>query len=93
MVYCHIFGLGFDDMDSMYASPEDFRNMNHRDKVRGLHLLEYFVNRCHEIGVMDYPFSDCSHLFDIHNTHRNVLQHFISGEANISEATEVATFS
>ncbi|KAH9742254.1 Usp domain-containing protein [Citrus sinensis] len=41
----------FDDMDSIYASPEDFRRMQHRDKVRGLHLLEYFVNRCHEIGV------------------------------------------
>lgn len=38
-------------MDSIYASPEDFRRMQHRDKVRGLHLLEYFVNRCHEIGV------------------------------------------
>ncbi|KAM7506619.1 hypothetical protein LguiA_017072 [Lonicera macranthoides] len=42
---------GFDDMDSMYASPEDFKSMNHRDKIRGVHLLEYFVNRCHEIGI------------------------------------------
>ncbi|XP_061363211.1 universal stress protein A-like protein [Gastrolobium bilobum] len=42
---------GFDDMDSIYASPEDFENMKQRDKIRGLHLLEYFVNRCHEIGV------------------------------------------
>ncbi|KAJ0111432.1 hypothetical protein Patl1_02760 [Pistacia atlantica] len=42
---------GFDDMDSIYASPEDFRNMRHRDKVRGIHLLEYFVNKCHEIGI------------------------------------------
>ncbi|XP_044479053.1 universal stress protein A-like protein [Mangifera indica] len=42
---------GFDDMDSIYASPEDFRNMQHRDKVRGLHLLEYFVSRCYEIGI------------------------------------------
>lgn len=43
--------LGFDDMDSIYASPEDFRRVKRRDKIRGLHLLEYFVNRCHEIGV------------------------------------------
>ncbi|CAM8985073.1 hypothetical protein QQ045_008952 [Rhodiola kirilowii] len=42
---------GFDDMDSIYASPEDFRNMKNRDKKRGLELLEFFVNRCHEIGV------------------------------------------
>uniref|UniRef100_A0A7N0ZY44 UspA domain-containing protein n=1 Tax=Kalanchoe fedtschenkoi TaxID=63787 RepID=A0A7N0ZY44_KALFE len=42
---------GFDDMDSIYASPEDFRSMQDRDKKRGLHLLEFFVNRCHEIGV------------------------------------------
>ncbi|KAF3794654.1 Universal stress A-like protein [Nymphaea thermarum] len=42
---------GFDDMDSVYASPDDFRDIRHRDKVRGLHLLEYFVSRCHELGV------------------------------------------
>ncbi|XP_010243048.1 PREDICTED: universal stress protein A-like protein [Nelumbo nucifera] len=42
---------GFDDMDSIYASPEDFQAMKHRDKTRGLHLLEYFVKKCHEIGV------------------------------------------
>ncbi|KAM7267523.1 hypothetical protein ACFE04_009689 [Oxalis oulophora] len=42
---------GFDDMDSIYASPNDFKNMKRRDKLRGLHLLEYFVSRCHEIGV------------------------------------------
>ncbi|XP_057791766.1 universal stress protein A-like protein [Salvia miltiorrhiza] len=42
---------GFDDMDSIFASPEDFRTMKRRDKIRGLHLLEYFVNHCHEIGV------------------------------------------
>jgi len=46
------FSIGFDDMDSLYASPEDFKNMKHRDRTRGLHLLEYFVNRCHEIGVI-----------------------------------------
>ncbi|XP_011011827.1 PREDICTED: universal stress protein A-like protein isoform X4 [Populus euphratica] len=45
------FSIGFDDMDSLYASPEDFKNMKHRNRTRGLHLLEYFVNRCHEIGV------------------------------------------
>ncbi|XP_009759783.1 universal stress protein A-like protein [Nicotiana tabacum] len=42
---------GFEDMDSIFASPEDFKVLKHRDKIRGLHLLEYFVNRCHEIGV------------------------------------------
>ncbi|XP_039142816.1 universal stress protein A-like protein [Dioscorea cayenensis subsp. rotundata] len=42
---------GFDDMDSIYASPEDFKDMKRRDKIRGIHLLEYFVGRCHEIGI------------------------------------------
>ncbi|KAH7851553.1 hypothetical protein Vadar_013286 [Vaccinium darrowii] len=42
---------GFDDMDSIYASPDDFKKLNHKNKIKGLHLLEYFVNRCHEIGV------------------------------------------
>ncbi|KAI9176724.1 hypothetical protein LWI28_006408 [Acer negundo] len=42
---------GFDDMDSIFASPEDFKSVKQRDRIRGLHLLEYFVNRCHEIGV------------------------------------------
>ncbi|OAY64103.1 Universal stress protein A-like protein, partial [Ananas comosus] len=35
----------------IYASPDDFKRINHRDKIRGLHLLEYFVNRCHQIGL------------------------------------------
>ena len=43
---------GFNDMDSIYASPDDFKNMNQRDRIRGVHLLEYFINRCHEIGVV-----------------------------------------
>jgi len=38
-------------MDSIYASPEDFKNLMNRDRAKGLHLLEYFVTRCHEIGV------------------------------------------
>ncbi|ERN06679.1 hypothetical protein AMTRI_Chr01g112430 [Amborella trichopoda] len=42
---------GFDDMDSIYASPEDFRDMKHRDKIRGIHLLEYFVSQCHDLGI------------------------------------------
>ncbi|CAA3001147.1 universal stress A [Olea europaea subsp. europaea] len=42
---------GFDDMDSIFASPEDFASMKHRNKIRGLHLLEYFVKHCHDIGV------------------------------------------
>jgi hypothetical protein len=43
---------GFDDMDSIYASPEDFHQMKQRDRIRGLHLLEYFVNQCHQLGVI-----------------------------------------
>ena len=39
-------------MDSIYTSPEDFNRMKHRDRIRGIHLPEYFVNRCHEIGVI-----------------------------------------
>ncbi|XP_010550138.1 PREDICTED: universal stress protein A-like protein [Tarenaya hassleriana] len=42
---------GFDDMDSIYASPEDFRNLREQDRARGLSLLEFFVKKCHEIGV------------------------------------------
>ncbi|GAB4849210.1 hypothetical protein Ancab_004020 [Ancistrocladus abbreviatus] len=42
---------GFIDMDSIYASPDDFKDMKKREKKRGLHLLEYFVQRCHEMGV------------------------------------------
>ncbi|KAL0735882.1 hypothetical protein Bca4012_012092 [Brassica carinata] len=42
---------GFDDVDSIYASPDDFRHMRERNKAKGLHLLEFFVNKCHEIGV------------------------------------------
>ena len=44
---------GFDDMDSIYASPADFHQMKQRDKIRGLHLLEYFVNQCHQLGVIE----------------------------------------
>lgn len=55
MTVCHNFLLlGFDDMDSIYASPEDFKNLMNRDRAKGLHLLEYFVTRCHEIGVRLY---------------------------------------
>ncbi|GAB2278093.1 hypothetical protein Dimus_012790 [Dionaea muscipula] len=42
---------GFNDTDSIYASPKDFKNMSNREKKRGLHLLEYFVQQCYEIGV------------------------------------------
>ena len=47
--------LGFDDMDSIYASPEDFKNLERRDKARGLQLLEHFVKSCHEFGVLKLP--------------------------------------
>lgn len=50
--FFNVFWLGFDDMDSIYASPDDFKKLNRQNKIRGLHLLEYFVNRCHEIGVL-----------------------------------------
>ncbi|CAN0924496.1 Universal stress protein A-like protein [Linum grandiflorum] len=42
---------GFDDVDSIFASPDDFKQMARRDKARGVHLLEYFVDRCHELGI------------------------------------------
>ncbi|KAI3968011.1 hypothetical protein MKW92_014964 [Papaver armeniacum] len=42
---------GFDDMDSIFASPADFRAMKNRDRKRGLHLLEHFVERCHQLGI------------------------------------------
>ncbi|KAJ6792846.1 universal stress protein A-like protein isoform X1 [Iris pallida] len=41
---------GFDDMDSVYASPEDFKSAKHRDKVRGLHLLEYLLVAAMNMG-------------------------------------------
>nr|XP_043614232.1 universal stress protein A-like protein isoform X1 [Erigeron canadensis] len=41
----------FDDVDSIYASPEDFRDAKRKDKIEGTHLLEYFVKRSHDIGV------------------------------------------
>uniref|UniRef100_A0A165WR14 UspA domain-containing protein n=1 Tax=Daucus carota subsp. sativus TaxID=79200 RepID=A0A165WR14_DAUCS len=34
---------GFDEVDSIYASPEDFRRLKRRDRIRGHDLLEYFV--------------------------------------------------
>ncbi|KAI3890866.1 hypothetical protein MKX03_025883 [Papaver bracteatum] len=42
---------GFDDMDSIFASPADFQALKSRDRKRGLHLLEHFVERCHQIGA------------------------------------------
>lgn len=41
-------------MDSIYASPDDFRQLRERNKAKGLHLLEFFVKQCHEIGVKDF---------------------------------------
>ncbi|VAI60252.1 unnamed protein product [Triticum turgidum subsp. durum] len=38
-------------MDSIYASPTDFQSMKQRDRIRGIHLLEYFVNECHRLGI------------------------------------------
>ncbi|KAE8691638.1 Universal stress protein A-like protein [Hibiscus syriacus] len=39
------------DIGKIYTSPECFETMESRDHARGLHLLEYFVKRCKEIGV------------------------------------------
>eukprot|EP00268_Persea_americana_P053675 TRINITY_DN61001_c0_g1_i1.p1 TRINITY_DN61001_c0_g1~~TRINITY_DN61001_c0_g1_i1.p1 ORF type:complete len:196 (+),score=44.29 TRINITY_DN61001_c0_g1_i1:92-679(+) len=44
-------GAGFDGMDLIFASPEDFQDIQERDKKRGLHLLKHFVDCCHQIGV------------------------------------------
>ncbi|KAL5540615.1 hypothetical protein UlMin_043190 [Ulmus minor] len=41
----------FEEVDSIYASPEDFKSMKKRDRANGVHLLEYFVNKSHEIGI------------------------------------------
>ncbi|XP_073105229.1 universal stress protein A-like protein [Elaeis guineensis] len=51
LIAAKIINRGFDDMDSVYASPEDFRSMKQRDSIRGLHLLEYFVGCCHQLGT------------------------------------------
>ena len=58
-------------MDSIYASPEDFKSMEQRNRIRGIHLLEYFVNRCHEIGVIAFLFNMLL-LFFIHSFLLNV---------------------
>lgn len=58
--------IAFDDMDSIYASPDDFKSMKRREKARGLHLLEYFVNRCHDIGVGGCHFFSLSTLAQMH---------------------------
>lgn len=42
-------------MDSIYASPDDFKELERMDKARGLQLLEYFVRTSHEVGVLKLP--------------------------------------
>eukprot|EP00252_Welwitschia_mirabilis_P016047 TRINITY_DN35503_c0_g1_i1.p1 TRINITY_DN35503_c0_g1~~TRINITY_DN35503_c0_g1_i1.p1 ORF type:complete len:213 (-),score=28.78 TRINITY_DN35503_c0_g1_i1:175-813(-) len=42
---------GFNDVDSIFATPEDFENIKHRERISGFHLLEYFVKCCYEEGV------------------------------------------
>ncbi|CAL9038527.1 unnamed protein product [Musa banksii] len=42
---------GFDDMDSIYASPDDFQSMHQKEKIRGIHLLQYFVEHSHQLGI------------------------------------------
>ncbi|XP_076909906.1 universal stress protein A-like protein [Bidens hawaiensis] len=51
LMFLHVQVPDEDGFDDIYASPEDFRDASRKDKVRGAHLLEYFVKRCHEIGV------------------------------------------
>eukprot|EP00252_Welwitschia_mirabilis_P027227 TRINITY_DN928_c0_g1_i4.p1 TRINITY_DN928_c0_g1~~TRINITY_DN928_c0_g1_i4.p1 ORF type:complete len:113 (+),score=29.21 TRINITY_DN928_c0_g1_i4:164-502(+) len=38
-------------MDSIYASPEDFKDLKQQDKIKGMRLLEYFIKRSDECGV------------------------------------------
>lgn len=42
---------GFNDMDSLYATGDDFKNIQHEDKMRGIHLLQYFVKRCNDVEL------------------------------------------
>jgi hypothetical protein len=58
-------------MDSIYASNEDFKNMKQKERVRGTHLLEYFVNRCNEIGVILFFF------LYLYNVKRNMILDFV----------------
>ncbi|KAF6157397.1 hypothetical protein GIB67_004335 [Kingdonia uniflora] len=44
-------GDGFNEMDHVYTSLNDFRGMKNKNKPRGLHLLKYFVGRCQHMGV------------------------------------------
>ncbi|GLJ16812.1 hypothetical protein SUGI_0289660 [Cryptomeria japonica] len=41
----------FNDVDSIFACPDDFKDLKNREKIKGIHLLEYFVKRCNEIGL------------------------------------------
>lgn len=70
VVLMFLFLLGFDDMDSIYASAEDFKDMKERDRIRGVHLLEYFVNKCNEIGVIVFLFYlyTCSIFSPLHSS-------------------------
>lgn len=41
----------FDDMDSLYATKEDFNSLKRGDKARAVHLLEHFVHVCNDIEL------------------------------------------
>lgn len=41
----------FNDIDSLYATNDDFKSMQHEDKIRGIHLLQHFVKRCNELEL------------------------------------------
>lgn len=41
----------FNDMDSLYATNDDFNEMKHGERARGIHLLQHFVSLCNEIKL------------------------------------------
>lgn len=46
-----LFLTAYEDTDSLYATREDFQNLQKVEKVRGVHLLEHFVNHCNDLEV------------------------------------------
>ena len=49
-VFCN-FAAGLEELDSVYASPSDFKHLNHKETCKGLALLEKFVKLCNEAQV------------------------------------------
>ncbi|KAL2654205.1 hypothetical protein R1flu_022333 [Riccia fluitans] len=42
---------GFDEVDSIFASPADFTEAHESDRRKSSQLLKFFVNKCHEAEV------------------------------------------